>query len=158
MSLNIMNKKNIFLIVSILVVLLVLFFVLFKVNKNSNSTENNPETPAPIVGGDRDPHGCIGSAGYSWCEVKSKCLRVWEEKCEAENAPTLPTEGAMNENVCQSKGGVWFTDNNTCEINSLSKEECTAKGGEWNDCASACRHDPKAEFCTMQCVLTCTFK
>ena len=36
----------------------------------------------PIVGGDKDEHGCIGSAGYTWCEVKQKCLREWEEKCE----------------------------------------------------------------------------
>lgn len=36
----------------------------------------------PMVGSDRDAHGCIGSAGYTWCEVKDKCLRVWEEKCE----------------------------------------------------------------------------
>ena len=35
----------------------------------------------PIVGNDRDSHGCIGSAGYSWCEIKQKCLRSWEEKC-----------------------------------------------------------------------------
>jgi hypothetical protein len=34
-----------------------------------------------IVGGDKDAHGCIGSAGYSWCEGKQKCLRVWEEEC-----------------------------------------------------------------------------
>lgn len=34
-----------------------------------------------IVGGDKDEHGCIGSAGYSWCEPKNECLRVWEEKC-----------------------------------------------------------------------------
>ena len=34
-----------------------------------------------LVGGDKDEHGCIGSAGYSWCEIKQKCLRVWEEKC-----------------------------------------------------------------------------
>ena len=37
---------------------------------------------ASIVGGDRDEHGCIGSAGYSWCETKQKCLRIWEESCE----------------------------------------------------------------------------
>ncbi|MDD4627881.1 MAG: hypothetical protein PHE68_00615 [Candidatus Peribacteraceae bacterium] len=37
----------------------------------------------PIVGGDRDAHGCIGSAGYTWCEAKKKCLRVWEEECFA---------------------------------------------------------------------------
>ena len=34
------------------------------------------------VGGDKDEHGCIGSAGFSWCEKKQKCLRVWEEPCE----------------------------------------------------------------------------
>jgi hypothetical protein len=35
----------------------------------------------PLVGNDKDAHGCIGSAGYSWCEAKNKCLRTWEEKC-----------------------------------------------------------------------------
>jgi len=37
-----------------------------------------------LIGGDKDEHGCIGSAGYSWCEIKQKCLRVWEEKCETD--------------------------------------------------------------------------
>ncbi|MDD5623195.1 MAG: hypothetical protein PHI23_00605 [Candidatus Peribacteraceae bacterium] len=37
----------------------------------------------PLVGGDRDEHGCIGSAGYTWCAPKEKCLRVWEEECFA---------------------------------------------------------------------------
>jgi len=41
-----------------------------------------PDQKPPLVGGDRDEHGCIGSAGYSWCEVKQKCLRVWEESCD----------------------------------------------------------------------------
>ena len=40
-----------------------------------------PASPL-IVGNDKDEHGCISSAGYSWCAVKNKCLRVWEEKCE----------------------------------------------------------------------------
>ena len=35
----------------------------------------------PQVGNDKDVHGCIGSAGYSWCEAKQKCLRIWEEPC-----------------------------------------------------------------------------
>lgn len=34
-----------------------------------------------MPGSDRDSHGCIGSAGYSWCETKEKCLRIWEEPC-----------------------------------------------------------------------------
>lgn len=36
----------------------------------------------PLLGGDRDEHGCIPSAGYVWCEKLGKCIRPWEEKCE----------------------------------------------------------------------------
>jgi hypothetical protein len=40
-------------------------------------------TTAMMPGSDRDSHGCIGSAGYTWCEAKQKCLREWEESCTA---------------------------------------------------------------------------
>jgi hypothetical protein len=45
---------------------------------------NEPATPTTtpqIIGGQRDAHGCLGPAGYSWCESKNKCLRIWEESC-----------------------------------------------------------------------------
>ncbi|MBU0662471.1 hypothetical protein KKH30_01365 [Candidatus Micrarchaeota archaeon] len=42
-----------------------------------------------IVGGDKDGHGCIGSAGYTWCEEKGKCLREWEEACTEEGGATV---------------------------------------------------------------------
>lgn len=32
----------------------------------------------PMVGGDRDAHGCISSAGYQWCEHSQRCERPWE--------------------------------------------------------------------------------
>ncbi len=35
----------------------------------------------PIIGGEKDAGGCLIAAGYSWCEPKQKCLRIWEEKC-----------------------------------------------------------------------------
>ena len=50
-----------------------------KSETNSNSQNPNSQN---VVGGDRDAHGCIGSAGYTWCEAKQKCLRPWEEPCE----------------------------------------------------------------------------
>jgi hypothetical protein len=34
--------------------------------------------PSNVVGADRDAHGCIGSAGYSWCEYTQRCERPWE--------------------------------------------------------------------------------
>lgn len=45
-----------------------------------------------MVGNDRDAHGCIASAGYSWCEAKQKCLRrPWEEPCDSTSATPDPT-------------------------------------------------------------------
>jgi len=50
-----------------------------QVAQNAIDAANNVQN---LVGGDKDSHGCIGSAGYTWCELKQKCLRTWEEKCE----------------------------------------------------------------------------
>ncbi|ASK29856.1 hypothetical protein CEY12_06920 [Chryseobacterium sp. T16E-39] len=35
---------------------------------------------APVVGGDRDVHGCKGSAGYTYSQIKNDCVRVFEQK------------------------------------------------------------------------------
>ena len=42
-----------------------------------------------IMGGDTDVHGCIPTAGYTWCASKNKCLRTWEEDCPA-TVPASP--------------------------------------------------------------------
>ena len=31
-----------------------------------------------LTGGDKDAHGCIGSAGFTWCAKTNKCERPWE--------------------------------------------------------------------------------
>jgi len=36
------------------------------------------QNSAAVVGGDADEHGCIGSAGYQWCEAQGECARPWE--------------------------------------------------------------------------------
>ena len=38
----------------------------------------------PLLGGDRDEHGCIPSAGYIWCEELQECIRPWETPCGSE--------------------------------------------------------------------------
>lgn len=35
------------------------------------------DRPEPI-GGQRDEHGCLGPAGYSWNQSEEKCVREWE--------------------------------------------------------------------------------
>lgn len=36
----------------------------------------------PVLGGDRDAHGCIGSAGYTYSQIKKDCVRTFEEKIQ----------------------------------------------------------------------------
>ena len=54
---------------------------------------------------------------------------------------------------CEEWEGTW-TEHNECE--SISEKQCTKLDGEFNECASACRHDPLATLCTLQCVPVCT--
>jgi len=46
----------------------------------TETTEVAPSTTKemPPVGGDRDTHGCIGSAGQSWSELLQECVQVFE--------------------------------------------------------------------------------
>ncbi|HHO2170990.1 TPA: hypothetical protein ACVBCY_004418 [Aeromonas hydrophila] len=32
-----------------------------------------------LVGGDRDSHGCTGSAGYQWSALTKQCVRLFEQ-------------------------------------------------------------------------------
>ncbi len=54
------------------VILVLSLFACAKQSPESSSQQ------APIVGNDRDAHGCIGSAGYSWCAKTAQCERPWE--------------------------------------------------------------------------------
>ncbi|WP_199233845.1 hypothetical protein [Pedobacter sp. HMWF019] len=40
-----------------------------------------PSKPV-MVGGDRDKHGCIGSAGYTYSVIKKDCVRLFEQKTQ----------------------------------------------------------------------------
>ncbi len=34
----------------------------------------------PVLGGDRDVHGCIGSAGYTYSQLKNDCIQTFRQK------------------------------------------------------------------------------
>ncbi len=77
----------------------------------------------PSVGNDKDEHGCIGSAGYVWCEAKQRCLRTWEEKCNNSNnfsCPDNPNINCMppilgkNKDYCSGDYYIWINKN--CKV------------------------------------------
>ena len=44
--------------------------------------------PTVAPGSDRDAHGCIPSAGYTWCAYTGQCERPWELATAKGFAPT----------------------------------------------------------------------
>jgi len=81
-----MKKSGlIFLIIGVVVIVFSAGLYVQKPNeilvKNIQPVSSITPSEQIVVGGDRDSHGCIGSAGYTWCEEKQKCLRTWEEQC-----------------------------------------------------------------------------
>ena len=44
-------------------------------------------TLGKLVGSDRDEHGCIGSAGYTWSDARHDCIRLWEAGQYLDNGP-----------------------------------------------------------------------
>ena len=39
-----------------------------------------------LLGNDKDKHGCIASAGYTWSEVRKDCIRTFETGTRLNNA------------------------------------------------------------------------
>ncbi len=42
----------------------------------------------PVLGGDKDAHGCIGSAGYTYSQIKKDCVRTFEQKIKLKEVAT----------------------------------------------------------------------
>ncbi len=55
--------------------------------------------------------------------------------------------------ICESFKGTWLPEFRECE--NIDKDTCDLIRGTYDECASACRNDPTAEICTMQCVQVC---
>ena len=76
-----------------------------------------------LVGGDKDKHGCIPTAGYTWCEAKQTCLRIWEEPCQITNFDECVAAGypAMESHPrqCRIPDGTVFVE----ELSSLTQED-----------------------------------
>lgn len=55
--------------------------------------------------------------------------------------------------ACIREGGTWDPQYEECV--GVRPAQCQTIGGVYNECASACRHNPEAEVCTLQCVQVC---
>ena len=100
------------------------------------------------VGGDKDEHGCLGSAGYRFDEEIGACIRDWELNKNQRRAAKMGVETMNLENptvievlVTQCSGCFTVTveaENNRLKVKiedwlvvdqSMTPEECINQGG-----------------------------
>ncbi|MCX6740308.1 MAG: hypothetical protein NTZ49_03710 [Candidatus Parcubacteria bacterium] len=73
-----------------------------------------------------------------------------------QNCEFAPCPGVSDQsNDCQKNNGTWLAEYKECEY--ISRQVCEQLGGVFSECESACRHDPQAQMCTLQCVSVCKF-
>ncbi|MDO8610488.1 MAG: hypothetical protein Q7R95_08130 [bacterium] len=96
------------------------------INVNVTPTISNSST-SNLVGNEKDIHGCINSAGYSWCEPKNKCLRTWEEPCIAVNEDELIKQTLFKKNNWKESDGITITVSSN--DGQYAKGSITAQGG-----------------------------
>lgn len=95
-----------------------------------------------------DPFTTVPSVGMSrYFKVSNDGFLV-ETSIDGKNAVSVG-------NRCELSGGEWSSEFKECL--RVDKIMCESIGGEYNECASACRHNPNAQICTLQCVMVCEF-
>ncbi len=68
-----------------------------------------------ILGNDRDENGCIGSAGYTWCQSLNACHRPWETSCEPAFVEKSMLGNDRDDHGCdRSAGYSWCETSNSC--------------------------------------------
>jgi len=96
--------------VKILLIVIILILVAggiyyFATKNNCNELKYDKKE---LIGKDKDDHGCMLMAGYSWCEAEQKCLRPWEESCSDYIMKHLK--------VIELKTGIDFTEPTDTEL------------------------------------------
>jgi|GEM_PF-6854512 hypothetical protein len=89
-----------------------------------------------IVGGDRDAHNCIPSAGYVWSITRNSCVRTWEigTRLISTRDPQSPSTSIVIENGAGGPMELWLVGGNVPIV--LTKAEMVNGYGVWRDTTS----------------------
>jgi hypothetical protein len=129
-----MNKKIISIIAITIVLGIILLINLTLKNESFEEIENFREcTDAGYLVSESYPRQCRTSEGKVFVEEITKgeaCVSLFN--------------------------GNWLEEHKECE--NINQEQCLTMEGEYNECASLCRHLPDNGICIMVCVPVCSFK
>lgn len=97
--------------------------------KKAQQEPQSENESAEMVGNDKDEHGCIASAGYTWSEVQQNCIRLFESGTRLE-----ATDGKSSAYLVFSpdslKAELFFSTGAPSEV--LDRRSLPAGGYAWN--------------------------
>lgn len=70
------------------VILFSAVLILFQSCHSNEQPKEETSATAIVTGADADAHGCKGSAGYTWSEIKQNCIRIFEDGVRMSAADT----------------------------------------------------------------------
>lgn len=85
---------------------------------------------SPRLGADRDEHGCIGSAGYVWCEVQKDCIRLFEKGIRTEAIDDSNVSAFIVFSPDSTRAELFFSNGQPNEI--LERRGLPSGGYAWN--------------------------
>lgn len=90
----------------------------------------NKKAENSIVGNDKDEHGCIASAGYTWSEVQKDCIRLWEKGVRMEDVADKEKSAYIVFAPDSLQLELFFSDDRPNEI--LDRRALSAGDYAWN--------------------------
>lgn len=79
-----------------------------------------------LIGGDKDEHGCLKSAGYIWSEVQNDCIRLFEKGIRLTAVDKNPRAAFIVFSPDSIRAEIFFSDDTSTQIlhrNKLSSGE-----------------------------------
>ena len=116
------------------------------------------------IGGERDEHGCLGPAGYSWNETVGACVREWELTNEEKQAAAIAIDDIGEKyattilSVTENENGGFLIELEIQEdrISIKTKDgEVTGKVVTRHTCTE---EEKQADICTMEYNPVCGYK
>ncbi|MCM1108026.1 MAG: hypothetical protein NC388_03090 [Clostridium sp.] len=100
-----------------------------------------PEGRRMSIGGKRDAHGCLGSAGYQWSELRKDCIRLFESGVRLTDS--------RNADAVLATYVVFASDSSAVEVYTTTDLQpllLTRSGGEWKNGVNVLRRSAEGRL------------
>jgi hypothetical protein len=93
------------------VILLITVLGMASCGSNTQKKESNTQAQEPIIGADKDEHGCLVGAGQTWSNLNQTCMQVFNE-----GKRLNPTTKTSKDEAIFSAFVVFNQDKSKCEL------------------------------------------